>query len=150
MQGNALVQEYIAQKALPRSPLFATNPVLLGLKQGQPKMHAIDPESAIYMDDTAPEVNTKVKKAYCPPGDIHGNPILDYMQYLVFPSVDEVTIERNDKNGGNVTYTAYADLERDFAAERVHPADLKPCLSKYLNAYVVMLLSLSLSLCLSN
>lgn len=136
-EGNALVSEYIAQKGLPHKPVFLSHPLLIGLKQDQLKMSTSDPESAIYVDDTPAEVNIKVKKAYCPPGDVRANPILDYMKFVVFPFHQEgVTVERNEKNGGNLTFATYNDLETAFAAEQVHPADLKPCLSKYINTYV--------------
>ncbi|RLN57633.1 hypothetical protein BBJ28_00021409 [Nothophytophthora sp. Chile5] len=132
--GNALVREYIAQKELPQKPCFLSHPLLLGLKQDQFKMSTTDAESAIYVDDTPAEVKTKIKKAYCVPGDVNGNPILNYMQYVVFPFHPEgVTLERSEKNGGNLTFATYDELEAAFGGEKVHPADLKPCLTKYLN-----------------
>lgn len=134
-EGNALVRDYIAQKGLPQKPVFLTHPLLIGLKQDQLKMSTSDPDSAIYVDDSAPEVNTKIKKAYCPPGDVRANPVLDYMKYVVFPFHPEgVTLERSEKNGGNLTFAKYEELESAFAGEQVHPADLKPCLGKYINA----------------
>lgn len=144
-EGNALVSEYIAHKGLPQKPVFLSHPLLIGLKQEQLKMSTSDPESAIYVDDTPAEVNIKIKKAYCPPGDVRANPILDYMKFVVFPFHQEgVTVERSEKNGGNLTFATYSDLETAFAAEQVHPADLKPCLSKYINAYVPLCMFMSL------
>ena len=35
--------------------------------QGQEKMSKSDPNSAIFMEDSAAEVKTKIKKAFCPP-----------------------------------------------------------------------------------
>lgn len=133
---NELVQEYLTQKEIAQRPVFSSHPLLPGLKQEQFKMSTTDPESAIYVDDSAAEVNTKIKKAYCLPGDVRANPVLDYMKYLVFPfhTADGVTLERSEKNGGNLVFATYDELEAAFAAEQVHPADLKPCLSKYINA----------------
>jgi tryptophanyl-tRNA synthetase len=37
------------------------------LVQGQEKMSKSDPNSAIFMEDSEVEVNTKIKKAFCPP-----------------------------------------------------------------------------------
>uniref|UniRef100_K3X690 tyrosine--tRNA ligase n=1 Tax=Globisporangium ultimum (strain ATCC 200006 / CBS 805.95 / DAOM BR144) TaxID=431595 RepID=K3X690_GLOUD len=134
-EGNALVRDYIAHKGLLHNPVFLTHPLLIGLKQEQLKMSTSDPESAIYVDDSAAEVNTKIKKAYCPPGDVRANPVLDYMKYIVFPLHPEgVVLERSEKNGGNLTFAKYEELESAFAGEQVHPADLKPCLGKYINA----------------
>ncbi|EGZ24193.1 hypothetical protein PHYSODRAFT_344643 [Phytophthora sojae] len=132
---NELVREYIAQKELEKKPVFLSHPLLLGLKQDQFKMSTTDAESAIYVDDTAAEVKTKIKKAYCVPGEVEGNPVLNYMKYLVFPlHAEGVTLERSEKNGGNLTFATYEELETAFASEKVHPADLKPCLTKYINA----------------
>ncbi|CAH0516781.1 unnamed protein product [Peronospora belbahrii] len=133
--GNDLVREYIVHKNIPNKPVFLTHPLLLGLKQEQFKMSTTDPESAIYMDDTASEVKAKIKKAYCVPGEVEGNPVLNYMKYVVFPfHAEGVTLERSDKNGGHLTFATYGELEAAFLSEKVHPADLKPCLAKYLNA----------------
>ena len=39
--------------------------------QGQEKMSKSDPNSAIFMEDSAAEVKTKIKKAFCPPEQVH-------------------------------------------------------------------------------
>lgn len=133
--GNDLVRDYIAQKGLPTKPVFLTHPLLLGLKQEHFKMSTTDAESAIYVDDTATEVKAKIKKAYCVPGEVDGNPVLNYMKYLVFPlNTEGITLERSEKNGGNLSFANYDELEKAFVDETVHPADLKPCLTKYINA----------------
>jgi tyrosyl-tRNA synthetase len=41
-------------------------------------MSKSDPDSAIFMEDSAEEVERKIKKSYCPPGIAKENPILDY------------------------------------------------------------------------
>ena len=65
---------------------------------------------------------------------MEGNPVLNYMKHLVFPfHVEGVTVERSEKNGGNLTFTTYEELEAAFATGEVHPADLKPCLTTYIN-----------------
>ena len=46
---------------------------------------------------------------------------------------EEFLIERPADHGGNATYSNYEDLEKDFAAEKVHPGDLKASVEKYLN-----------------
>merc|ERR1712212_1143537 len=37
------------------------------------------------------------------------------------------------EHGGNASYAAYADLEAAFAADQVHPGDLKSAVERYLN-----------------
>ena len=41
-------------------------------------MSKSDPNSAIFMEDTAEDVKEKIRKAYCPPTVLVDNPILDY------------------------------------------------------------------------
>ncbi|CAI5729907.1 unnamed protein product [Hyaloperonospora brassicae] len=133
-RGNELVREYVAQKDQLNSPVFLTHLLLLGLKQDQFKMTTTDAESAIYVDDTAAEVKAKIKKAFCVPGEVEGNPVLNYMKHLVFPfHAEGVTVERSEKNGGNLAVITYEELEAAFATGGVHPADLKPCLTTYVN-----------------
>ena len=69
--------------------------MLMGLKEGQEKMSKSDPESAIFMEDTADDVKRKIKKAYCPPQVVEKNPIIDYAKHIVlgyYKKID-ITIE---------------------------------------------------------
>ena len=59
------------------------------------------PDSAIFMEDSPEEVVRKIKKAYCPPGVIDNNPILDYCQNIVFGIRNQLEILRSADNGGN-------------------------------------------------
>jgi tyrosyl-tRNA synthetase len=44
-----------------------------------------------------------------------------------------MTIARAEKNGGNVTFKTYAQLEAAFVSGDLHPGDLKPAVSKAIN-----------------
>jgi tyrosyl-tRNA synthetase len=58
-----------------------------------------------------------------------GNPVLELLRYHVFPKTEEVLIKRPEKYGGDLKYHKYINLEKDFVAGTVHPADLKNTLS---------------------
>jgi len=109
--------------------------MLLGLKEGQPKMSKSDPDSAIFMEDTADDVNKKIKKAYCPPGVLENNPILDYTKYIIFPQINFAgfSVSRAPENGGEKIYLKIEDLIEDFKSGQLHPADLKPAVARALN-----------------
>jgi tyrosyl-tRNA synthetase len=62
-----LAREYASTKNLDRKPIILSHPMMMGLKEGQVKMSKSDPDSAIFMEDSAKDVERKVKKAYCPP-----------------------------------------------------------------------------------
>lgn len=71
------------------------------LLQGQEKMSKSDPNSAIFMEDTEAEVNSKIKKTFCPPGVVVGNPVITYIQHIVLPWCHQVIVERKEAAGGN-------------------------------------------------
>jgi len=107
--------------------------MLMGLKEGQAKMSKSDPNSAIFMEDTREDVISKIKKGYCPEKIVLDNPILDYCKSILFPALGELTIKRTEKNGGNVTYKTYAELEEAYVSGALHPGDLKPAVSGAIN-----------------
>ncbi|KAK5577878.1 hypothetical protein RB653_002826 [Dictyostelium firmibasis] len=129
---NMLAIEYCDKVKIKNKPIIVSHHMLSGLKEGQEKMSKSDPESAIFMEDSEAEVNTKIKKAYCPPGIVEKNPILDYTKNIVFQKLDSLTLNIKDK--GEVVYTKYQDLENDYAAEKIHPSELKPVIAKAINA----------------
>ena len=130
---NVLAREYCDDAHIHPKPIILSHHMMMGLKEGQEKMSKSDPTSAIFMQDTEEEVVAKIKSAFCPPGVIEGNPVLDYTKHIVFNREGELLIERKAEHGGNSLYTSYGDLERDFAAGQVHPGDLKPAVSKAIN-----------------
>mmetsp|Transcript_3085 Transcript_3085/g.4756 ORF Transcript_3085/g.4756 Transcript_3085/m.4756 type:complete len:381 (+) Transcript_3085:13-1155(+) len=130
---NVLAREYCDLIGREKKPVVLSHPMMMGLKQGQEKMSKSDVGSAIFMEDSEEEVNSKIKKAYCLPSDILNNPVLSYTKHIIFNRNGELLIERTPENGGNKLYTSYEELEKDFAENNLHPADLKPAVGKALN-----------------
>jgi len=100
------------------------------------KMSKSDPDTSIFMLDGPNDVKRKINKAYCPPKQITENPILEYCEYIIFELLDTFKIERPEKYGGNVEYSSFKELEKDFGEEKLNPADLKPAVIKYLNQFL--------------
>lgn len=46
-------------------------------------------------------MNVKIKKAFCPPGKVEGNPCVAYVTYIVLPWFGKFVVERSEANGGN-------------------------------------------------
>ena len=90
--------------------------------------------SAIFMEDEAHVVKRKIKKAYCPTGVVVDNPVLDWTKHIVYGNDDTLSVTRAPENGGDKTFATYEALEEDFASGALHPGDLKPALSAYINA----------------
>lgn len=129
---NMLAREYCDECSPKRKfkPVILSHRMMPGLLQGQEKMSKSDPNSAIFMEDSEADVSSKIKKAFCPPGEVQGNPCIEYVKYIVFPWFGEFTVDRAEKNGGSKTYKDLADLEGDYSSGALHPGDLKPALAK--------------------
>ncbi|MFC7133804.1 MULTISPECIES: tyrosine--tRNA ligase [Salinibaculum] len=116
--------------------LFA--PLLSGLSGG--KMSASDETSKVNLTDDPESVAEKINDAYCPMGEVEGNGVLEYVEYLVWPILDErgepFVVERPDEYGGDLTYDTYEDLEADFVSQELHPADLKTAAADYIDGVI--------------
>jgi tyrosyl-tRNA synthetase len=134
---NMLAREYCDASKRKFKPIVLSHHMLMGLGEGQAKMSKSDPDSAIFVEDTEADVNVKIKKAFCPPGVAENNPILDYLKSIIFVAEGaECVIARAEMNGGNVSYSTYAELEADYLAEKIHPGDLKPAVAKAINELI--------------
>lgn len=106
------------------------NPMVPGLTQGG-KMSASDPNSKIDLVEDPAVVKKKISKAFAAPGVVEGNGLIGFVEYVVLPVADirdgapKFEINRDEKWGGPLTYTNIEDLKRDYAEEKLSPADLK-------------------------
>eukprot|EP01056_Protomagalhaensia_sp_Gyna25_P000456 Protomagalhaensia_sp_Gyna_25__455@NODE_1214_length_2062_cov_104_236283_g966_i0_p1_GENE_NODE_1214_length_2062_cov_104_236283_g966_i0NODE_1214_length_2062_cov_104_236283_g966_i0_p1_ORF_typecomplete_len452_score78_45tRNAsynt_1b/PF00579_25/9e68_NODE_1214_length_2062_cov_104_236283_g966_i0841439 len=114
-------------------PIILSHGMLPGLLEGQAKMSKSDPDSAIFMEDSVQEVNRKIKKAFCPPGVIDGNPVMAYLERIIFGFKASVQVKRAEKNGGDVVYNSYEEVKEAYVAGDLHPADLKSAVASALN-----------------
>lgn len=130
---NMLAREYCDDIGVKEKPVIISHHMLPGLKEGQAKMAKSDPGSAIFMEDSEDEVRSKIKKAYCPEKIVVGNPILDYTKHIIFERLGTFTVKRDPKNGGDVTFEKYSDLERVFVEGQLHPMDLKASVAEAIN-----------------
>ncbi len=89
------------------------------------KMSKSVPDSGIFIHDTDEQIRAKINKAWCDPGAVEGNALLAIAGQIIFRDSAELKIERPEKFGGDVSYTSYAGLESDYAAKKLHAADLK-------------------------
>ena len=107
------------------------------------------------------EVNTKIKKAYCPPEIVEKNPIVDYVRYIILPYYNKITINLqvyhsplifhmdsyafnilnhfNDLiQDGPAEYVDYETFEADYLSAKIHPSELKPAVQTAINAILGM------------
>jgi len=107
-------------------------PLLPSLKGGGSKMSASDPTSHIRVTDSAQDIKSTIKKAYCPAGDLEQNPITSTMRYIVFPRYEKIVIKRSEKFGGDLEFTSIDEFEKLYSDNKMHPMDVKQAVSEYL------------------
>lgn len=117
-----------------RKPVVLSHAMMPGLQEGQEKMSKSDPDSAIFMEDTEDDVRRKIKRAFCPPAQIEGNPVIAYVERLVFPTLNHFTVARSEENGGAITFDSIDTLKTAYTSGDLHPGDLKPAVAKAVNA----------------
>jgi tyrosyl-tRNA synthetase len=136
---NMLALEYCDMIKRKLKPIVVSHHMLSGL-DGSDKMAKSNPDSAIFMDDTDKEIDSKIRKAFCEPGNIVKNPILEYFRYIVFEKESDgidINIFDHETNTINQThYDDYASLENYFAELKIHPNDLKSAIKTYLKKYL--------------
>ena len=96
------------------------------------KMSKSDPNSGIFIHNTDDEIKKKISKAWCEEANIENNPLLEISRTVIFHEFNEMKVERPEKFGGNMSYTDYDQLEKDFAEKKLHPGDLKQTVGNYL------------------
>lgn len=99
---NVLAREYCDMIGRKFKPIILSHVMLPGLKEGQEKMAKSDPTSAIFMDDSEADVNSKIKSCFCPPKVIEKNPVVAYIEHIIFPAVGSFGVTRDAANGGDV------------------------------------------------
>ena len=120
---NVLAREYCDQIKRKLKPVILSHPMMPGLLQvgdkipewipfrllacminflqGQEKMSKSDPNSAIFMEDSETDVNSKIRRAFCPPNEIAANPCIAYVRHIVLPWFGQFTVSRKPENGGD-------------------------------------------------
>ncbi len=97
------------------------------------KMSKSVPGSAIFIHDSPEVINEKINNAYAPEGVIELNPVLDWTKNLIFYYPDSsLTIKRDEKWGGDLTFNSYEELEQAYAKKELHPQDLKTAVTEWL------------------
>lgn len=88
--------------------------------------------SAVYVDDSEEIIRKKIKGAFCPEKETSYNPVLDWVENIVFAPFfkdNEFEINRPTKFGGDKSYRHFKDLKNDFEKGKLHPMDLKESLA---------------------
>ena len=117
---HMLAREHLVNFGYP-APVCIHTPILNGLDG---KKMSSSQGNYISVADSEDEIRKKCQKAFCPP-EVEENPVLQILQYHVFPRIETVRLVRPDKFGGNREFTSYTDLEDAYRNGEIHPLDLK-------------------------
>ena len=129
---NMLAREYSDDVKITHKPVIVSHHMLKSLI-GDDKMSKSIPGSAIFMEDSAEDVNRKIKKAFCPEKEVDNNPIFDYIKYLIFPKFGKFELKRAEKFGGDKTYNTFEEMCEDYKNGALFPADVKPNVARLIN-----------------
>jgi tyrosyl-tRNA synthetase len=120
-----------------RHPFVAIHtPLISSLKGPGEKMSKSIPDSGISVTDTFEDIQRVLKNAYCPERVVKENPILEIVRLIVFPKMNEINVERPMKFGGDILYSSYSELQKDFASGTLHPLDLKMAVARVLEKII--------------
>jgi len=127
-----------AREVLPKigykSRIELINPLIRGLV-GEKMSSSIENTKIDLMEDEK-VVCKKINKADC----VSGNPdngimaLLEYLTFVIKKDKNEkFIIERPEKYGGNLEYSNYEEVKKDFIDGKLHPLDLKNGVSSEIN-----------------
>ena len=148
---NMLARDYCIAAKIKNKPIILSHHMLFGLKAGQEKMSKSDPDSAVFMEDTAEDVERKIMSAYCPNKEEEKteeksdevedagkesmqlkeikikNPCLDYIENIIFSPPDATF------TAGETTYSDFETVREKFLAGDISEEELKRGLIDALN-----------------
>ncbi|HMK53423.1 MAG TPA: tyrosine--tRNA ligase [Methanobacteriaceae archaeon] len=123
----------LARDNLPRlgypSPVCIHTPLLHGT-DGSEKMSS-SKENFIAIDDEVEVIRKKVKKCYCPAGELEGNPVLEMAEHFIFTERETILISRPEKFGGDLNLNQ-EELLQIYGSGDLHPLDLKNAVAEHL------------------
>ncbi|MCC6012773.1 MAG: tyrosine--tRNA ligase [Candidatus Verstraetearchaeota archaeon] len=133
-RAHVLARE-IAEKYHYKKPIAIHTPILPSLQGSgrmdseekivEYKMSKSKPETCIFIHDSPEEIKNKINKAYCPPKEVEGNPVMEIARKIIFYENKEVVIERPKKYGGDITIGSVNELISMYSKGELHPLDLK-------------------------
>jgi len=124
------------EKILNHKFIAIHTPLITSLKGPGGKMSKSVQDSGISITDSHEEIRKTIEKAYCPERETKDNPILQIAKLILFPKFEELEIKRQEKFGGNTRFESYEKLEREYAAGKLHPMDLKSAVIDYLEKII--------------
>eukprot|EP00286_Rhodomonas_abbreviata_P022569 CAMPEP_0181304206 /NCGR_PEP_ID=MMETSP1101-20121128/9016_1 /TAXON_ID=46948 /ORGANISM="Rhodomonas abbreviata, Strain Caron Lab Isolate" /LENGTH=773 /DNA_ID=CAMNT_0023409927 /DNA_START=263 /DNA_END=2585 /DNA_ORIENTATION=+ len=96
----------------------------------------VNADDNVFILDGTMDVGRKMKRAFCEPANIEHCPPITLANAVAFRAGASIAISRKPENGGDKEYTSVAEMEGDFKSGALHPGDLKPCVTKAVDAFI--------------
>ncbi|HHE36778.1 MAG TPA: tyrosine--tRNA ligase [Candidatus Woesearchaeota archaeon] len=98
------------------------------------KMSASKEESKIDLLDDDDAVRIKIRRAFCPAGVAENNGVLAFVKHVLMvikkDKNEQLLVKRPEKFGGDIAYSDYEALEKDYVTKKLHPEDLKKAVAE--------------------
>ena len=130
----------LAREVLPKlgysARIEVMTPMIQGLQGSKSKMSASVESSKIDLLDDYETIKKKLQNAECVEGNTN-NGIMAFLKHVIMvikhDKKEKFTVERDKKYGGDLHYSGYGDIEKDFVHKKLHPQDLKMAVAKEIN-----------------
>ena len=103
-------------------------------------MSASNEKTKLDMLDSRGQIKKKIAAAYCLPGDDKDNSVLDLLKNVLFPLLSHIekdfVIFRREEHGGPIIFKDFESVQKAFAAQELHPADLKAGIVHNLDLFI--------------
>jgi tyrosyl-tRNA synthetase len=100
------------------------------------KMSKSQPWTAIFIHDSEEQIREKLLKAWCPEKQAKMNPVLELAKYIIFHEKKEFLVERATKYGGDIVFSSYEKLEKEYIEGKLHPMDLKLSVAREISSII--------------
>jgi tyrosyl-tRNA synthetase len=132
---SMFAKELLPKLGYKRKQIHLFNKMVPGLRtkkneiNGDSKMSSSDNQTKIDLLDTNKNITKKINSTYCLEGDIIDNTLLIFVKMVLIPVLKKLTLNfdiiRDEKYGGNISYSNYDDIEKDFLEKKLYPVDFK-------------------------
>ncbi len=100
-------------------------PLLTSLAGDEGKMSSSKKKTMFPLHADPERIRNTINDAYCPQGEVESNPIIEIAKIFIFGSDKDLKVERDKEYGGDLYYSDFEEMAKDFSSGDLHPLDLK-------------------------
>jgi len=122
---SCLIETYLKSIDFDVPSLSAKNAPTLLLHIRESEAHRTPNDEYYVTDDPKVNGKSKMKKAFCEPGNISFCPPITLASTFSLSQGDTIVVSRSEENGGNVTFASIDEINAAYSSGSLHPGDLK-------------------------